>query len=140
MIDITTGASKYTDPYKSVLYALDEGVSIDLMTFSTDGHAGLTKFNEAGKAIGVRKAPIHTNLEETIALVKEGGIPISEAFKLITTNPAKNLGLKRKGKLEIGYDADLCCFNRELELMDVFAKGQQMMKNQIIKVKGNFEQ
>ncbi|OZV70574.1 beta-aspartyl-peptidase [Winogradskyella aurantia] len=140
MIDITTGASKYTDPYKSVLYALDEGVSIDLMTFSTDGHAGLTKFNEAGEAIGVRKAPIHTNLEETIALVKDGGIPISEAFKLITTNPAKNLGLKHKGKLEVGYDADLCCFNKDLELIDVFAKGKHMMKNQIIKVKGNFEQ
>lgn len=140
MIDITTGASKYTDPYKSVLYALDEGVSIDLMTFSTDGHAGLTKFNEEGEAIGVRKAPIHTNLKETIALVKDGGIPISEAFKLITTNPAKNLGLKHKGKLEVGYDADLCFFNKELELMDVFAKGQQMMKNQTIKVKGNFEQ
>ncbi|MEM9681155.1 MAG: beta-aspartyl-peptidase, partial [Bacteroidota bacterium] len=26
MIDITTGASKYTDPFKAVLYALDEGV------------------------------------------------------------------------------------------------------------------
>ncbi|WP_299520969.1 beta-aspartyl-peptidase [Winogradskyella sp.] len=139
MIDITTGASKYTDPYKAVLYALDQGVSIDLMTFSTDGHAGLTKFSESGEAIGVRKAPIDTNLKETVALVKQGGIPIEEAFKLITVNPAKNLGLKHKGKVDLGYDADLCCFNNQLELVDVFAKGKHMMENKEIIVKGNFE-
>jgi|TARA_B110000114_G_scaffold185641_1_gene233702 beta-aspartyl-dipeptidase (metallo-type) len=139
MIDITTGASKYTDPYKSVLYALESGVSMDNMTFSTDGNAGLTKFDDAGKAIGVRKAPIDKNLEEVVLLIKEGGISISEAFKLITTNPARNLGLKHKGKIEVGCDADLCCFTEDLKLLDVFAKGQQMMKNGNIVVKGNFE-
>ena len=57
IIDITTGASKYTDPYKSVLYALKNGVSIDNMTFSTDGNAGLTKFDAAGNVIGIKRAP-----------------------------------------------------------------------------------
>lgn len=140
MIDITTGASKYTDPYKSVLYALEEGVNIGLMTFSTDGHAGLTKFNEAGEAVGVRKAPIDTNLTEVIALIKNGGIAIEQAFKLITSNPAKNLGLKHKGRVEVGFDADLCFFNTDLELTDVFAKGRQMMRDHEIIVKGTFEQ
>lgn len=139
MIDITTGASKYTEPYKSVLYALDEGVSIDKMTFSTDGHAGLTKFDDAGNAIGVRKAPIDANFEQIIALVKQGGLPIEMAFKLNTINPAENLGLKHKGKIEIGYDADFCCFDEDLNLIDVFAKGQHMMKDKKIIVKGNFE-
>jgi beta-aspartyl-dipeptidase (metallo-type) len=139
MIDITTGASKYTDPYKSVLYALENGVSIDNMTFSSDGNAGLTKFDDTGNAIGVRKAPFDKNLEEVVLLIKEGGVSISEAFKLITTNPARNLGLKHKGKIEVGCDADLCCFTEDLKLADVFAKGQQMMKNGNIVVKGNFE-
>lgn len=139
MIDITTGASKYTEPYKSVLYALDEGVSIDKMTFSTDGHAGLTKFDDASNAIGVRKAPIDANFEQIIALVKQGGLPIEMAFKLNTINPAENLGLKHKGKIEIGYDADFCCFDEDLNLIDVFAKGQHMMKDKKIIVKGNFE-
>jgi len=139
MIDITTGASKYTEPYKSVLYALDEGVSIDKMTFSTDGHAGLTKFDDAGNAIGVRKAPIDANFEQIIALIKQGGLPIEMAFKLNTINPAENLGLKHKGKIEIGYDADFCCFDEDLNLIDVFAKGQHMMKDKKIIVKGNFE-
>lgn len=140
IIDITTGASKYTDPYKSVLYALEQGVSIDNITFSSDGHAGLTKLNDKGEAIGVKKAPIDKNLEEVIALIQKGNVAIEEAFKIITTNPAKNLGLKHKGQIEVGFDADICCFNDKLELMDVFARGQQMMNDQIIKVKGNFEQ
>lgn len=139
MIDITTGASKYTDPYKSVLYALESAVKIDNITFSSDGNAGLTKFDEAGKAIGVRKAPIDKNLEEVVQLIKKGGIAIEEAFKIITLNPANNLGLKNKGQIEIGYDADLCCFTEDLKLTDVFAKGQQMMANGNIIVKGNFE-
>ena len=139
IIDITTGASKYTDPYKSVLYALKNGVSIDNMTFSTDGNAGLTKFDTAGNVIGIKRAPIDKNLEEVVLLIQEGGVSISDAFKLITKNPARNLGLKHKGKIEVGFDADLCCFTQDLKLTDVFAKGQQMMKNGNIVVKGNFE-
>ena len=139
IIDITTGASKYTDPYKSVLYALESGVSIDSITFSSDGNAGLTKFDDAGNPIGVRKAPIDKNLKEVVLLIKKGGVSISEAFKLITTNPAQNLGLKHKGKIDVGYDADLCCFTEDLQLTDVFAKGQQMMRNGSVIEKGNFE-
>lgn len=139
IIDITTGASKYTDPHQSVLYALEKGASIDNITFSSDGHAGLTKFNDHKEAIGIRKAPFDQNLFEVIQLIKNGGIAIEDAFKLITTNPAKNLGLKNKGKIAVGCHADICVFNRELELIDVFARGQHMMKEKKILVKGTFE-
>lgn len=138
-IDITTGASKYTDPYLSVLYALEKGASINNITFSSDGHAGLTKFNEKGEAVGVRKAPFDQNLFEVKQLIKKGDVPIEEAIKVVTVNPARNLGLKNKGKLEIGCDADLCIFNENFELLDVFARGQHMMKDKKILVKGNFE-
>lgn len=139
IIDITTGASQYTAPYKSVLYALEKGVNIDFMTFSSDGHAGLTKFDTNKNPIGIKAAPLDKNLSEVVALIKEGKIPIEEAFKLITTNPARNLGLKHKGKIAVGFDADLCCFSEDLKLTDVFAKGQQMMDSGTVLVKGNFE-
>jgi beta-aspartyl-dipeptidase (metallo-type) len=139
MIDITTAASKYTDPYKAVLYALEKGVSIDKMTFSTDGHAGLTKLDAQGHPIGVRQAPIDKNLEEVVSLVKKGNVSIYEAFKLITTNPAENLGLPHKGRIKVGNDADLCVFDDDLNLKDVFAKGKLMMENRKVLVNGNFE-
>lgn len=139
IIDITTGASQYTKPHLSVVYALEKGASIDNITFSSDGHAGLTKFDDNKKPIGVRKAPFDQNLFEVIQLVKKGGLAIEEAFKLITTNPARNLGLTNKGQIAVGYHADLCVFNKNLELLDVFARGQHMMKDKEILVKGTFE-
>lgn len=139
IIDLTTGASKYTEPYNSVLYALEQGVEINNITFSSDGHAGLTKFDDNLNPIGVRKAPIDSNLEQVKLLIKKGGIPIEEAFKLITLNPAINLGLEHKGQVKIGADADLCFFDNDLKLQDVFAKGKHMMKQGEIIVKGVFE-
>lgn len=139
IIDITTGASKYTDPYKSVLYALENKVPIENLTFSSDGNAGLTKFDNEGKAIGVKKAPFDQNLGEVIQLIKKGNVAIADAFKLITANPANNLGLQHKGKIEVGMDADVCVFNEDLQLQHVFARGQHMMRNQEIIVKGSFE-
>lgn len=139
IIDITTGASQYTAPYKSVLYALEQGASIDKMTFSSDGHAGLTVFNDEGIPIGIKQAPISENLNEVIHLIQKGGVAIEDAFKLITTNPATNLGLKNKGSIAVGNDADLCAFDKDFVLQDVFARGQQMMQDTNIIVKGTFE-
>lgn len=129
MIDITTAASKYTDPYKSVIYALDQGLSIEKMTFSTDGHAGLTKSDALGNAIGFRAAAINENLNEMVKLVKLGGLPLEEALKLVTTGPATNLGLALKGSLHQGADADMCWFDDDLKLTDVWCRGQAMMRD-----------
>lgn len=138
-IDITTGASRFTDPYKAVLYALENGAPLENITFSTDGHAGLKKTNEKGETIGAKVAPVDQNLYEVVQLIKKGGLPIEQAFQLITANPAKNLGLKNKGKIEVGCDADFCVFNQDLELTNVFAMGKQLMQNKNIIVKGTFE-
>lgn len=138
MIDITTGASKFTDPYKSVLIALENGVDIDNITFSSDGNAGLDKLDDQGNFIGFRRAPVNQNYREVVRLVKEGKVPLEEALKLITINPAKNLGLKNKGGIEVGMDADFCCLNNDLNLLAVFAKGKQLMENGKVINKDNF--
>jgi beta-aspartyl-dipeptidase (metallo-type) len=138
MIDITTGASKFTDPYKSVLMALEQNVPIEQMTFSSDGNAGLDKLDENGNFIGFRRAPIDKSFEEVIHLIKKGNIPIEEAFKLITSSPAKNLGLKYKGTIKVGNDADFCCLNEALELEDVIAKGKILMENKSVLITDNF--
>jgi beta-aspartyl-dipeptidase (metallo-type) len=139
MIDLTTGASKYTEPYKAVLYALEKGVSIDKITFSSDGNAGLDKLDENGNLIGFRKAVINQNYLQVKELINDGQVKIEDAIKLITKNPATNLGLKNKGEIKLGADADFCCLDEDFNLIDVFAKGKQMMDNQKVIVKGFFE-
>ena len=40
--------------------------------------------------------------------MKYGGVPEEEALKMVTLNPAKQLGIdKRTGSIEVGKDADL---------------------------------
>jgi beta-aspartyl-dipeptidase (metallo-type) len=139
MIDLTTGASKYTEPYKSVLYALEKGVSIDKMTFSSDGNAGLDKLDENGNLIGFRRAVIDQNYLQVKELINTKEVKIEDAIKLITKNPATNLGLKNKGIIAIGADADFCCLDKDFNLTDVFAKGKQMMNDTQVIAKGHFE-
>jgi len=134
MIDISTGGTKYDLPYKQVLYALERGVSIDNMTFSSDGNAGMAKKDEHGVVVKLYKAPVDLNLKQVILLIQEAGMSISDAFKLITANPARNLSLSHKGHVAVGYDADLCIFDSELNLTDVFARANTMMRDkQILK-------
>ncbi|MBI1306433.1 MAG: beta-aspartyl-peptidase [Bacteroidetes bacterium] len=127
IIDITTGASKYTDPHLAVKHALEQGVSIDKITFSSDGNAGLERKDKDGKPIGFYRAPVSENLVEMRQLVRNNILPIEEALKIITLNPAINLGLKEKGRIAVNADADLCFLDSNLELKDVFAKGRQMV-------------
>ena len=51
-----------------------------------------------------------------------------QAFQLITSNPADNLGLKNKGRIALGLDADLCVFDSEWKLQNVWANGNLVMK------------
>jgi beta-aspartyl-dipeptidase (metallo-type) len=129
MIDISTGGTKYDAPYKQVLYAIENGASIDNITFSSDGNAGMAKKDENGNIIYLYKAPVDLNLKQVILLIQEGGMSIGEAFKLITTNPAKNLSLPHKGKIAINYDADFCFFDKDFTLTDVISKGKVMMND-----------
>ena len=134
MIDISTGGTKYDEPYKQVLYALDQGVPIDQITFSSDGNAGMAKKDANGHIVGFYPAPIDLNLEQVIKLIQLGGLSITDAFKLITINPARNLSLAHKGSIAPKNDADFCFFDSELNLTDVISKGNIMMKNkQLVK-------
>ncbi len=126
-IDITTGASKYTDPHLSVLYALEKGIPIERMTFSSDGHAGLSPSKDAPGNQFV-KAPFNENLKEMIRLIHTKQVAVEQALKLITSNPADNLGLKYKGRIGLGMDADFCVFDSDWRLNHVIANGHFCMK------------
>ena len=139
MVDISTGGTKYIEPYKALLYGLEKGASIDNFTFSSDGNAGLDRKDAHGNLIGFKKAPFELNIVQAQMLVKDGGLSITDAFKTVTLNPAINLGLHHKGRVAVGCDADLLCFDDNLELTDVFAMGKPVVQNAELTVKNSFE-
>ena len=58
-------------------------------------------------------------------LTKEAEIPLTEAIKLITVNPAKMMGLDRKGELLAGLDADMVIFDSDVNVKAVFVSGKR---------------
>lgn len=128
-IDITTGASKYTEPHLAALRAIEAGVNPDLITFSTDGHAGLDRKDAAGHVVGTRPAPVAANLQAFQSLVREGSVDPSTALKPVTSSPARNLGLPNKGRIAVGADADFCLFDSTWNLGTVMAKGSWNYQN-----------
>lgn len=139
IIDISTGGTKYCEPYLSVLEGLDAGISIDNMTFSSDGNAGVRRKNPETGEDTYRIAPLDKNLEQTIRLITDGGLTPDKAFRLITVNPARNMKLNGKGKVSVGADADLTLFDDAWNLQCVIARGHMMMRDGAIIKKGNFE-
>lgn len=139
IIDISTGGTKYCEPYLSVLEGLDAGISIDNMTFSSDGNAGVRRKNPETGEDTYRIAPLDKNLEQTIRLITDGGLTPDKAFRLITVNPARNMKLNGKGKVSVGADADLTLFDDAWNLQCVIARGYMMMRDGAIIKKGNFE-
>lgn len=139
MIDVSTGGTQYDEPYKCVLEAINQGVSVDNMTFSSDGRGGVRRIDPVTGENTYRPAPLHRNFSETVKLVKAGGLPLEQALCLITSSVAKNLKIPNKGSILEGYDADFCILDQELNLTEVFAKGDLMMSDSKVIRKGKYE-
>jgi len=60
-------------------------------------------------------------------MVKEVGVDIVDAVKMITKVPAKILGLNSKGKLAKGMDADIVVFDEDVIVSDVFVMGIKIL-------------
>ena len=58
-------------------------------------------------------------------LVKEVGIDIALAVKMITETPARILKLEQKGKLKEGFDADIVIFDNNINIKAVIVNGKK---------------
>jgi N-acetylglucosamine-6-phosphate deacetylase len=59
-------------------------------------------------------------------LVQEVGVQLHEAITMATKTPARAIGLKTKGSLEIGADADFAILLRDLEVVRTFVGGDEI--------------
>lgn len=118
---------------------LDEGISSDLFTISSDGQGSLPLFSPEGQFLGIGMGHSSCLLKEVKECVEKENIPLETAIKAITSNPARVLCLKGKGQIKEGFDADLCLMTKDLTIDTVLAKGQIMVKNGEPVVKGLFE-
>lgn len=118
-----------TETFDALQQYLQNGVNLSHVTLSSDSYGSFPVLNSAGKVIsygvGLPNAVLFT-LQE---LVLKGGWSIDMAWPLATSNTAGFLGFQGKGRVAVGYDADLLVLDESnLELQYVFSLGQ-MLKN-----------
>jgi beta-aspartyl-dipeptidase (metallo-type) len=145
LIDLTTSAPEWSlkkgniKCSKALKQILEQDVSIDSVSFSSDGQGSLPLFDEKGAFKGLEVGEVSSLFTEVRDAVIDEKIPLKIALKVITSNPARNLRLTSKGNIQVGKDADLVLLDENLEIDTVISRGRIMVNNKEIVVKGTFE-
>lgn len=142
-IDFTVGAKNlgFASPVgQAVMKALEQEIPVDRMSLSSDSNGSMPLFDADGNFIRLAVGDIGNLFAEFKGLV-ESGLPLEDALKLVTENPARRVGIiKQKGRIAEGRDADLLILGPDLSIDSVMAKGRFLVRNGETLVKGTFEE
>ena len=139
-IDLTCGIYDERTPGKVVAEALKNGVPAENITISSDGYGSWSKYDEKGNLLKIGVSSVSSLYNELVRTVKDGILSLEDALPFFTTNVARALGLDRsKGKIEKDMDADMLILDDDLILDYVIARGQVMMKEGQVVVRGTYE-
>lgn len=144
VIDFTAAGGTASQPdtitaAQAITYCIGQGVPVDKLTVSSDGHGSLPVFDGQGGVSGLRVAKL-TSLYDEVKSLAAGGVSLDIALRPVTVNPAKILKLHpEKGVLRTGSHADILVLERDLGIRHVFAKGRWLVRDGQAIVKGTFE-
>lgn len=144
VIDFTATDTENSQPdtitaAQAIKYCLEQGVSVNKLTMSSDGHGSLPVFDGKGGVSGLRVAKL-TWLHDELKSLAESGLSLSDALRPVTLNPAKILKLyPDKGVLKPGSHADIVVLNQSFQVEHVFAKGRWLVKDGDVRIRGTFE-
>src|SRR5438094_6879718 len=126
-----------------MLYRAKGCAGICLVTDATPG-AGLpdgSRFSlfgndcivEAGVCLLANRSALAGSASQIIHLVRtmasKVNVPLHEAIAMATKNPARAIGLKPKGRLSVGADADLVILSPNLEVSQTFVGGEEIFSS-----------
>jgi len=119
---------------------LDMGISVEQISFSSDGQGSMPIFNEKREFTGLGVGSVKSLYREVKDAVLKDGVNFSDAIKVITSNIATNLKLSNKGKIQEGKDGDIVIIDSQsLDIQYVLAKGREMVSEGQVITKGVFE-
>ena len=141
-IDLTAGCDDFPAELQvpAVLQKLNERQILnDRVSVTSDGNGSMPQYNEAGVLIGMGVGSVEVLWRDVRESVISYGLSLEVALRTITSNVANVLGLKNKGRIQVGYDADLVLLDEVLRVQAVWAMGKCMVENGQTKVWGTYE-
>jgi beta-aspartyl-dipeptidase (metallo-type) len=115
------------------------GVPLEHITMTSDGCGSLPDFDEDGNLVKLETGQPSSVLREILATMREEGMPLEQALRVATANVADILKLPRKGRIAVGYDADLVVLDGDDQIRHLVANGTLMVHDGDMLVKGTFE-
>lgn len=124
---------------EALAIALEDGIAASQISISSDGNASLPDFNSHGELIGLQVGRVGSIHEMLVSAVTRYQVPLTQAVQAVSSNAARYLGLKQKGALRSGLDADLVMLNPDsLAVEAVWSRGRQLVANGNAIVQGTF--
>jgi beta-aspartyl-dipeptidase (metallo-type) len=116
-----------------------KGCPPEHFTLSSDGGGCLPTFNDQGELVRMEFAS-SAALPETLMELKSRGHKLQDILPCLSSNVARLLRLRSKGRIEPGLDADLVVLGADGSVRDVMALGNWMVReNQPVRL-GTFEE
>lgn len=134
-IDMTADDQTHEFVREAVAY----GVDLTHISVSSDAMGSLPVFNEQGEMIDIKIAKPNTMIQVLKNLVLKEVTSMEEGLQLITSNVASLYKLKSKGRIEVGYDADIVLLDERFSITDTICHGKFHVMDCEVVVRGMFE-
>jgi len=114
------------------------GLASRYLTISSDGGGCLPTFDAEGTLtqMGIGRS---STLMETLKELADHGVPLEIILPALTSNIADLLRFSKKGRLELGNDADLVVLDDQFEVKDVMAMGKWHVRDGRAIIVGTYE-
>lgn len=144
-IDVTAGIAPARGfpaalkPADALAEALERGIPAERLTMSSDANGNMPFHDEHGRLVRVVVQSMHDLLEELRDLVCCNKVPLDIALQPVTSNVARTFGLRTKGRIQVGCDADLAVVTSDFEVRWLIARGRVLVADGAPAVRGFFE-
>ncbi|MFA5848811.1 MAG: N-acetylglucosamine-6-phosphate deacetylase [Bacteroidales bacterium] len=141
-VEIISDGVHVPEPLMKLIYKIKGAENIALVTDSMrgagmpDGKSILGSLQKGQDVIiedGVAKLPDRTAFAGSVAttdllvrnMINIGGISLTDSIRMATSTPARIANIAaRKGRIAVGYDADIVIFNSNIEVQSTIIEGK----------------
>ncbi len=127
-VDYTCGLSTQMQVVNVINQVKQNNIPSDFITLSSDGNGSFCKYDDNGNLIKIGITSVDKLFEEFKNLTSNG-FSIEESLPFFTTNVARVLGIKNKGQIKKGFDADMLLLDDDYNIDTVIANGKIFLKD-----------